>query len=227
MAIIPKRNVDFGVVGAYPNVLKYIIKTSRLFNPIRPDNKENFIMKKLLTALLLLSVLAFTSASATTVKLTRGKGLPGGLATLILEIDAIPTDLELALELELFYDPTKLQYIPNSSKNLELFRDEVGSALAFSEVLEDVNPTGRSSNAYFNLIASYNRAPTGTELISLDFRIAADTSGEIPITVELTSDNPVNFIQGAGIEVSAVPIPPAFLLFGAPLAWLFTRVRQG
>lgn len=227
MAIIPKLNVDFGAVGAYPNALKYIAKTTGLLNQSRLGNKENPIMKKLLIALLLLSAFAFSSASATTVTLARGQGLPGGLVTLILEIDAIPADLELALELDLFYDPTKLQYIPNSWKNLELFRDEAGSPLQFAFVDEDSNPT--RSNAYFNLLASYTSLPAGKELISLDFRIADESTGELPITVELVNpmDNTrVEFVQSGAIEVSAVPVPPALLLFGAPLAWLLARLRR-
>ena len=149
------------------------------------------------------------------------------MVTLILEIDAIPANGELALELDFFFDPTKLQYIPGSWKNLELFRDEPGSALDFAEVNEDPNPT--RSNAYFNLLASYSRTPVGKELGSLDFRIADQSSGEIPISIELAnpgSKPQVDFVRSGAVEVSAVPVPPALLLLSAPLAWMFARVRR-
>lgn len=191
-------------------------------------------MNRLYFAVFAVIVLSINIASASTVELTRGSGLPGEKVTLYLNIDNLPVDdfAGFSLDLELHFDPAKLTYIARSAKKVGIFRDENdGSGSAppsdFSSIAESSKPNLLS----LGLLGSYTRGvPAGGALISLDFMVASDASnGEIPIELKLlsSSDDGVSAVRNGAVAVSAVPVPPALLLFGAPLAWLLARVRRG
>lgn len=190
-------------------------------------------MNRLLFGCFAAIALSINIASAATVELTRGNGLPGDKVTLYLNIDSVPVDefAGFSLDLDLHFDPAKLVYIAKSARKVGIFRDEAdGSGSAPPSDFSSIDEISRPNRLSLGLLGSYSTGtPPGGALISLDFMIAADAgNGEIPIELELlaSSENGVSSARNGAVAVSAVPVPPALMLFGIPLAWLFARVRR-
>ena len=194
-------------------------------------------MKKTILTAFLVAIFHLPQSFAAEVKLSHGEGTPGDLVKLILSLDPVPIDGFglFSLDLDLHFNPNLVQYVSNSAKEIDLFIGDEDDPTHKVADFSELNVEMFSNRVRLNLGASYTggtaifpQAPGSGSIVELAFRIMNNAQvGAAPITVEVISsvENSVDFATSGAVEITAIPLPPAVLLLGAPLSWLFLRRR--
>ena len=195
-------------------------------------------MKKIILTTLLLSLLYSSQSFAAGVKLSRGEGAPGDLVKLILSLDPIPIDSFglFSLDLDLRFDPSLVQFVSGSAKEIDLFVGDEDDADNNVADFSDLKVEPFSNRVRLNLGASYTggttifpQEPGSGNVLELAFRIANNArGGEAPVELEVVSsvDNSVNSVINGAVAIAPIPLPPAVFLLGGPLAWLVLKRRR-
>ena len=195
-------------------------------------------MKKLILMAFLIALSHASLSFAAGVKLSRGEGGPGDLVKLILSLDPVPIDDFglFSLDLDLHFDPNLIEFVSGSAREIDLFigdEDDPNNNVAdFSDL--KVEPF--LNRVRLNLGASYTggttifpQAPGRGNILELAFRIANNArGGEAPIDLEVVSSvqDSVNSVTSGAVSIAPIPLPPAALLLGGPLAWLVLKRRS-
>ena len=193
-------------------------------------------MKNFIFGVMVLGLVQATPVFAAEVKLGRAIGGPGDVVSLLLSIDPLEVDGfgGFSLGLDLLFDPTQVSFVPGSIKEVDLYVGSDDHPTDFKADFSD--PPGLafgSGKVSIELVASYffshgGVSPGAGGLITLDFLVASTARNEdIPIEILVSSFNAgdgssVSSVSGS-IAPAPIPLPPAALLLGAPLAWLVTR----
>ena len=196
-------------------------------------------MKRFTLTLLTLIALHSASSFAATASLSRAEGAPGGLVTLILSLDPVPTDSGglFSLDIDLWFDPNIVSYEALSARKIGLLISEEDNKSDFEAAFSELSEQPFANRVRLNMGGSYTdstgifpRDPGAGDIVALSFRIAANApGGEVPIQLEVfdSVDDQVSSVVNGAVAVSTtvVPIPPALALFGLPVTWLLARRR--
>ena len=197
-------------------------------------------MKNLIFGVVLLGLVQVAPSFAAEVKLGRGAGGPGDVVSLLLSMDPLEVDGfgGFSLGLDLLFDPSQVSFIPGSIKEVDLYVGSDDHATDYkADFSEAPGVALGSGKVSIELVASYffsqgGVSPGAGGLITLDFRVANNARNEdIPIEILVQALNAgdgsaVSSVSGAIETLTPIPLPPAVLLLGAPLAWLVAR-RKG